>query len=363
MPRSDAKGADRTTSGRATDFFLPDFCATMPVLAVFVTGEMLAIILVLGAERPATSYWPSLGLTSLLVQWIGLNSALLLCMSRAQLARLPMPLALLGSFLIPLTVAALVLEAAYWLNQAYRLVVTTDISHASFLWRHLGIAGLVSFITLRYLYLQHQWQHQQQVAAEARILALQARIRPHFLFNSMNSIASLIGSNSQQAENAVENLARLYRKTLATAAEQSTLGDEVDLAQDYLAIEQLRFEERLRVSWSIDPSLLDARLPPLILQPLVENAIYHGIERLNEGGEIIIRAQPAADRRNGIWVLLSVINPQPANRAASAGAGSALANIEERLDLFFQGQARIEPSRSDGLFQIQVNFPYRRAAP
>lgn len=193
--------------------------------------------------------------------------------------------------------------------------------------------------------------------ADARLAALQARIRPHFLFNSLNAAIALIRQRPAQAEGVLENLAELFRAQMADPARASTLAREVELARMYLAIESVRLGPRLQVRWRLEAPL-DAALPPLILQPLVENAVYHGAERL--AGEVAI---DVSARLAGSQLELTLDNPVPAAEdGGRVGSGMALSNLRERLELFFDAEASLTGERHGERYRTRVRLPYRRAA-
>jgi len=179
--------------------FLPSFCDIRMVFAVVVIAELLAFVLVLAGQ--ARDPWSELGLTSLFVQWIALSSAGVLCLARPLLGRVSNTAAALTSYLLLLLTTAVISEIGYRVGPSTQTLFSNE--HAGFLFRNLGISAILSALVLRYLYVQHQWRQQIQAEAQARVQALQARIRPHFLFNSMNSIAALTRSDAERAELAV----------------------------------------------------------------------------------------------------------------------------------------------------------------
>ena len=191
--------------------------------------------------------------------------------------------------------------------------------------------------------------------SEARLLALTARIRPHFLFNSLNAVLGVIRSDPPRAEAALEELSDLFRVLMAENRELVTLGDEVALCRQYLDLERLRLGERLQVAWDIDACPADALVPPLMLQPLLENAVYHGIEPSAGPAEVAIRA---AREDDGIRITLS--NPYHGANAQHAGNRMALENIRERLMLFYDLEARLETGAREGVFRVDIRLPYRR---
>jgi two-component system sensor histidine kinase AlgZ len=188
-------------------------------------------------------------------------------------------------------------------------------------------------------------------ATTARLAELQSRIRPHFLFNTLNSAIALVRAEPAKAEAVLEDLSELFRSALADPAESVTLGEEIILAERYLAIEQIRFGDRLQVSWHLDPQAAQARLPPLLLQPLVENAIKHGVEPSAAGAQVKISTQ-----RRGSTVVVKVSNSTPAG-VGERGHGLALANVRERLLLLHDVQASFQAVYQDGIFQVRLEFP------
>ena len=189
---------------------------------------------------------------------------------------------------------------------------------------------------------------------EARLQALQARIRPHFLFNSLNAVVSLIRQEPKRAEGALEDLADLFRVLMADNRKLSTLEQEVELARQYLNLEKLRLGERLQVDWHIDNMPREALVPPLVLQPLVENAVYHGIEPSAGTGVISIDAYKAHDA-----VHLVLRNPYRKEGSHHSGNKMALANIRERLALHFDAEASLRTTVSEEAYQVHIVMPYR----
>lgn len=205
------------------------------------------------------------------------------------------------------------------------------------------------------------WQHQRArlrlpTGTQARLAELQSRIRPHFLFNALNSAIALVRVDPAQAEAVLEDLSELFRAALVGSGEQVTLGEEVELAQRYLAIEQVRFGERLKVRWKIDAQAAGARVPSLLLQPLVENAVKHGVEPSAQGGDIRIRAQA----RRG-HALITITNTVPPDARPRKGHGMALHNVRERLQLLHDLDMRFEAGPIEGgRFRVRLLVPLGR---
>jgi two-component system, LytTR family, sensor histidine kinase AlgZ len=193
-------------------------------------------------------------------------------------------------------------------------------------------------------------------ATTARLEELQARIRPHFLFNTLNSAIALVRNEPAKAEAMLEDLSELFRQALAEPRESVTLADEIALAERYLAIEQVRFEDRLHIRWDLDPAASSARLPPLLLQPLVENAVKHGVEPSPEGARLRIRTE-----RRGGMVVIEVTNSLPPLRWADAplprGHGIALDNVRDRLRLLHDMQAQFSAGMDQKSYRVRIAIP------
>lgn len=189
---------------------------------------------------------------------------------------------------------------------------------------------------------------------EARLMALTARIRPHFLFNALNGVLGVMRSEPRRAEQALEELAELFRILMRENRELVSLSEELRLCRRYLDLESLRLGERLQLGWRIDADLESALVPPLMLQPLLENAIYHGIEPLAEPSEVTVRIA-----REGTELLLEVENPLPGEGAAQPGNRMALDNIRERLSLFFDLEGRLDSRQEAGRHRVTIRLPYR----
>jgi len=328
--------------------FLPNFCAIRMVFAVVVSAELLAIVLTLGAFPDPQLFWSELSLRSLYIQWVALTVSALYCLLRAPLGRLSHGLAGTAAWLLILLVTAGVLLAAQWLDLRTSTPLLPDLAI------HLAIAGIVGAMLLRYLYEQHRERQRELAESQARLQALQARIRPHFLFNSMNTIASLTRVDPGLAEQVVEDLSDLFRATLSDAADLSTLARELELARGYLRIEGQRLGGRLRVHWDVEGLPRDVRLPGLLLQPLLENAVYHGVEPATDGGDITISGRC----RNGV-ISLAVRNTLPGGPGLAVRPGNRMAqqNVRERLDAAFGDAAGMVVGEVDGCYQVRLHFP------
>jgi two-component system, LytTR family, sensor histidine kinase AlgZ len=280
------------------------------------------IALFTGAALPATLVW-----------------LLSVCALKHALCRLPMPAqwaagAALGALAALYGCALLawmgLLHPAPWLGSAAAGALVAAVLVAALVWRSKARAP---------------------ASAKAQLAELQARIRPHFLFNTLNTAIALVREEPAKAESLLEDLSELFRHALADIQEAVPLRQELELAKHYLAIEQMRFGERLQVEWRLDDAASEARLPPLILQPLVENAVKHGVEPSPEGATVRITTQ----RRSGV-VVIKVTNTVPAG-SGRPGHGLALDNVRQRLALLHDVQSQFHSALVHGVFQVRLEIP------
>jgi two-component system sensor histidine kinase AlgZ len=353
-----AHGAAPRTS--APTFFLPDFCGSRAVLAIVLIVEIVALVFAIARQAVHDNFWVDLATSSLFLLWVGLTCAAVLCRSRAWLHTYPAAQASLIATALLVATVAVVSEVVFQVGRFWGVDAEqpNDLfprDHGGFLLRNAAVGFIVSALALRYFYVSAERKRSIEMEALARIRALQARIRPHFLFNSMNTIAALTRSNPAQAEQAVEDLADLFRASLSDATTRISLEEEIEIARTHERIEQLRLGERLQVRWDIEALPLNARVPSLIVQPLLENAVYHGIEMLAQGGSVSIVGQ-----RQGDTLQIEVRNPIPPQSGYGEREGNrmALENIRQRLELAWPGRARVETEQKDGEFCARLIFPY-----
>jgi two-component system sensor histidine kinase AlgZ len=350
-----------TSSSRAGHFDIPNLCSPLAVFGVVLASQLLALLLTLAGQPGWWAFYSHLAQTALLLLWIGLISAAALCRLRTWLTRFTVPEGSLVTFLIVMACIVLVSEVAFWTGRFLGAGPDTGggwfpTDHWSFLSRNLAIGTLVTGPLLRYFYVSQQWQRNVRREAESRLNALQARIRPHFLFNSMNTIAALTRSNPGAAEQAVEDLADLFRASLRDGRKLIPLREELEIARVYERMEQHRLGTRLKVDWQLGDVPLDAEIPGLTIQPLLENAIYHGIEPSPGPGSIEVRGATVGSR-----VRISVRNPVPPSAlAAKPGHRLARDNILERLALAFGERGGLDVEATPGHYTITIEFPASR---
>jgi len=343
---------------KAARFYLPDFCAPGNVLAVVLIAELVALLLTLARFGLSSALWPDLARTSLFLLWVGLGTAGALCAMRPRLVQLDARRGSAIALGIVLGITAIVTEGAWWIVASAGRLLGLDEgglgpSHLAFLGRNLLVGAIAGGLALRYFYVSQQWKRNVEAEASSRVRALQSRIRPHFLFNSMNTIAALTRSEPARAEEAVTDLAELFRFSLRESRDRIRLDEELDIARTYARIEALRLGDRLRLDWQLPDLPADAGVPALILQPLVENAVYHGVERLAEGGTVTIGGE-----RQGRFVEIYVDNPvAPGADLRRGGSGIGLDNVRQRLQLMFPGEGALRCEESGGRFRATLRFP------
>jgi two-component system sensor histidine kinase AlgZ len=339
------------------DFFLPELCTGGVLLVVILIAELTAFVLTIAKHLPGegVSLWLDLARISLFLQWIALASSGVLCAVRPRLMHMPLRRAILLCYGLLLTVTLVMSEVAYQASAQTGIgQELLPASHSGFVLRNLFICAIVSALVLRYFYVLHQWRSNVRREASSRFEVLQARIRPHFLFNSMNTIAALIRGRPELAERAVEDLSDLFRASLADSSARIPLSEELAVTRQYAAIEALRLGERLRIEWRLDGVPQDAHLPRLTLQPLIENAIYHGIEPRGDGGTVDVNGTFKDGR-----IDIEIHNPlPPEGSAARTGRQIALENVRERLTLAWPGRAGLEHGRDAAGYRVHLHFPY-----
>ncbi|WP_018994452.1 sensor histidine kinase [Thioalkalivibrio sp. ALJ2] len=338
-----APAPDDETTELAKQSPLPDFCSAETLLRVLMVAVLLALAVTL--LRGGGQDWvPGLALHALFIFWVALTSLLILCAGKRLLVRLPLWGQIVLPPLVPIANTAAVFLGAEGLQLA----------DPAWRWPAIAVATILSLVAMHYLYLQAAWQRETRAVSRAREQAMRARLRPHFLYNSMNTIAGLCRSEPARAEQITLDLADLFRATFATADRQS-LRAELELVRAFLNIEQTRFGERLEVEWDCpDQAGLDVSVPTLILQPLAENAIQHGIGPARGPGFVRVRC-----RLDSGTVMLSLTNSVDPE-AHSEGTGTASEAVRLRLRHAFGDRCRFEIEAREREFEVRIRLPLER---
>ncbi|MHC8441426.1 MAG: sensor histidine kinase [Candidatus Eutrophobiaceae bacterium] len=337
----------------------PDFCSVRSVFITILLTELLAIALTVGLaaepEQATKGFWYSLAFKSLFLQWLALGDAAALCLYFRRFGtRLRMPTLLSGAFAL-FMLTSTVITALFWelaLRPAGEPLGSERYWH--FMVHTLIVIALFGGFLIRYLYVLGQWKRNAELSGQLRFQALQARIRPHFLFNCLNTIAALTEEQPKIAERMVEDLATMMRVALDESQTLLPARKEIELCELYLRMEKLRLEERLQVEWDLDKLPENANLPRLTLQPLLENAIYHGIERLPNGGIIQISCRHA-----GRGFEIAVRNPKPVDAETdSPGFHLAIENVRQRLQAFHnETDCLICNDEHRGFYEVRLKLP------
>lgn len=341
------KRLKRVSDGAAAPL-LPDCCNVGVVMRVLVAVNVAAAgHALLQAASPADAALRLIDVASWLEAAVLLGLAAL-CLARRWVAGRPRPLQWAVGLGVPalatltMSLAAQRVGLGQWSMQALWPSAMRALAAMG------AAAALIEYFRLRARAFSPS-------LSEARLQALQARIRPHFLFNSLNTVLSLMRNRPREAETTLENLADLFRVFMRDTRELVPLDDEIEICRQYLAIEQLRLGERLTISWRLDGMPGDALLPSLLLQPLVENAVHHGIEPSSESGEIAISVARVGER-----VRVEIVNPLTTQAPTRPGNQMALSNVRERLMLLYDMEAELKTAPEDGRFKLTLEFPYRK---
>ena len=341
------------STARETQAYLPDFCAAGTVLVVVLIAELVAIVLALAAFDTPEQFLSDLWKISFFVLWFAVIGSALMCLLREKLEGAGETRAFVLSFVILLVVCFLLAELAWQLTQRFDYLYLIEDSHAGFVFRSFSTGTIVIALAMRYLYVSSEWRRSIVLEAQARISALQALIRPHFLFNTLNTIASLARTDPRQAEEAVEDLSDLMRANLGSSKERTSLKQELEIAAIYQRIEKLRLGDRLKIRWDVDDLPMRALIPSFTIQPLLENAIYHGIELLQDGGEVVVTG-----KRDGDYLTIHMTNPVAPNANRKKDANKmAMSNIRQRFELAYGGRATVDVDDQDESFSVFLRFP------
>ncbi len=339
--------------------FLPNFCTPNSVFSVLLIGELFAIILTLSAAGFSLQSWDVLALNSIYIQYNALSGIAFLCLLRKYISSYRGYTIASISYIGLLLLFLIISEISYQLINYLQMQSLVAIqSHWAFHLHNLIIGGIISGLALRYLYVQHKWKLQTQAEAQTHLQLLQARIHPHFLFNSMNTIASLTRSDAKLAEQVTIDLADLFRILFQQKSTLVSWEKELQIAQQYLHIESLRFGKRLKINWHIQPLPSDTKIPLLCLQPLLENAIYHGIEANIEGGEIDVIVE-LNHSSSPAQIEITISNTAAEKPKSRQGNQMAIKNIRQRLYAHYKSKAGLDIDDNKDKFTVRLFFPYQ----
>jgi two-component system sensor histidine kinase AlgZ len=327
---------------------LPDFRNLGVWLRILLGTNALAALAALAGNRQLAEFPGELALLAAAVEPPLIATLLLLHLLQAPLARLSYR----GGVALVVAAAFLCTALAQAFGISNAAMSTRESLLRALLWTGLDVALLLFYFDLRA-------RLQSPALTEARLMALTARIRPHFLFNALNAVLGVIRSDPRRAEAALEELSDLFRVLMRENRELVPLSEEIAVARQYLGLERLRLGERLQVKWEVESCPPDALMPPLMLQPLLENAVYHGIEPSDQPGEITV-----AFTRRGEQLLIEITNPYHPAVQAHVGNQMALANIRERLMLFYDLEARLDTEvqgeAGNSRYLVRIAVPYRQ---
>lgn len=337
---------------------IPEFCRAPALLTLFYVTELLAVVLTLAGDASGHAALRQLMLLSIYLQAIGMLGAAALCFVRRGLRLAHDGLLFFVCWLL-IVLVSFALAWTCWLGDSELALgyVPFD-SPWPFVFRTTVITGIVALLLLRYLWERHQWQEESRAEADGRYLALQARIRPHFLFNALNSLAELIPTKPDVAEEMVIDLSDLFRVSLDSRQRLIPLREEIEIVKGYMRIEEIRLGDKLLVNWEIPDSVLDAQVPRLTVQPLVENGVLHGVSRLRARGMLHVIA-----RREGDFLVVDVENPIPPEDAPKrAGTGTAIGNIAQRIKLIYGDRAKLilgeDRDEFGPMFRARLRLPF-----
>jgi two-component system sensor histidine kinase AlgZ len=339
--------------------FLPDFGSFGVAIRLVLLAELIAIIITVGRNSAFDAHaLQDLRLLSAFALLVSLVTIVVLKIAAPLIRHMSALLGALVVFVLLLATTALATEIMISVLFDLGMITTRwPTWHDSMIIRALIIAAAIGIPGLRYLFLYHRADADAKTQQDAKLQALQSRIRPHFLFNSLNSVASLTRSDPQKAESVLQDLADLFRVLLADARKLVPISAEREISRQYLEIEKMRLGDRLRVSWHVSNVPRYAMIPALTLQPLLENAIYHGIEPRFAGGTLRIELWSEGDTLN---VLIS--NPLPDVAASTPSQGNKIAqdNIRERLVTQFGDRATMQAFEQGGQYHVKLIMPVVR---
>ena len=350
---------DNVQDQTSASYFFTKIGQWQHLLELIVASNVLAMVLALAEARS----WQALETARVLqymcfINWVILSFSALVDYFQEFFAKFSQKMALILGFillqLVVLFTTCAVNIIQYWASRS------TDFSEQVLfqgVGLHLSYGILLGAFCMRYLYMREQWLKQQYSELNARIQAMQARIHPHFLFNSLNSVVSLIAIDPDRAENMLISLSRLFRASFQELKLVS-LAEEIDLCQQYLSIEKMRLGERLKVEWNIQATSLELKrvtIPLLTLQPLLENSIFHGVEKVLQPSTISVLVEILQNQ-----VSIVITNPYSNDTIKSRqGNGIAIENVKQRLKAYYGQTVKFQVYGGVSLYTTVVSYHYR----
>ena len=338
---------------------LPDFGTFSMLIRFVILAELIAIIITIGRNTDFNEQaWQDFSLLSLFAVSIALCSFVVLKIASPLFKRASTGTGSVLAVLLLLLVTSLGTDGIIYLLQHLELIDDgIPAWRESLLIRSLMITGIIGVLGIRYLITQERSAVDGKLQQESKLQALQSRIRPHFLFNSLNSVASLTRSDPHKAEAVLHDLADLFRVLLADARKLVPVTAEREISRQYLEVEKIRLGDRLQVKWNVSNIPRSTLMPALTLQPLLENAIYHGIEPRFAGGTIKIEMWGEGETLN-----IMISNPLPDVQKETRSKGNKLAqeNIRQRLATQFGSAASMQVIQEGGQYHVKVKMPIIR---
>lgn len=346
---AEAQAKARRVSDGAKAPIVPDCCNLGIALRILVPLNLAAIVFAAVVGQSWLDAAARFVDIAMVMEPTALGSLVLLCALRKRVNGMKLPVQWLTCIVVP----SLIALAVCW--ALYPILTGPNFAGSAAFWvlSRTLLAAMTAFTVTEVLHLRARAYSPS--LSEARLQALQARIRPHFLFNSLNTVLGLMRSDPRTAERTLENLADLFRVFMKDTRALLPLDEEVVTCQQYLAIEQLRLGDRLQIRWDLDQMPGDALLPSLLLQPLIENSVHHGIEPRTEPGEVFIRVTQPGER-----VRVEIVNPAQEQASVRPGNQMALSNVRERLMLLYDMEAELKTSEEAGEFRLLLEIPYRK---
>lgn len=334
-------------------FFLPDLCNARAILILMMISEALVMALTLMDTQSLKVFsWSHFFLTSFFVQWVTLVSVSALCLLRTRMMHFSVWQAVGLSLLITQLITLSISYLSEFMMPGFDHETNWD-----WIIRNQLVSLIYTAMALRYFYVQSQLRMKDQAELRARLSALQANIRPHFFFNTLNTLASLIRIDPDKAEKLLVELSRLFRAVLKTSENTVTLREELALCRSYIDIEQTRLGKRLNVDWQMPDQIPDIQVPQLIVQPLLENAVYHGIQPTSEPGYIHISLMLQGDD-----LCIEITNSKPQKSIPSQGNGIAHRNILSRLEALYGEQTQLNIQNSQAEYRVQLHIKGQQRA-